>query len=101
MYKLMPQSYRKKLMNLMKYSGSKTDPAIFCNYSFAISLVIGFIASFFISVDLFFFWAVFTGGFFGLFHGFLLLAVDKRTKFVESILPDVLQIIAANVFFPR
>jgi len=97
MYKLMPQWYKKKIKNLMTYSGSNTDPAMFCNYSLSISAALGFVVSYLINVDLFFFWAVLTAGIFGLFHGFLLLAVDKRTKFVESILPDVLQIIAANV----
>ncbi len=35
--------------------------------------------------------------FFGLFHGFLILAVDRRTKFIEKILPDALQLMAANI----
>lgn len=97
MYKLMPQSYKKKLKSLLKFSGSKTSPSSFCNFSFALSIVIGFFASYFLNVNLLLLWIVFSAGLFALFHGFLLLAVDKRTRFVESILPDALQIIAANV----
>jgi len=97
MYKLMPRIYKKNLENLLIYSGSKTKDDVFCNYSFAISAVLGFVVSFALNINLFLLWPVFSIVFFALFHGFLILAVDKRTKFVEMILPDALQIVAANV----
>ena len=97
MYKIMPRVYKEKLDDLLRYSGSKTKPEIFTNYSFTISLVLGFVISYAASLDLMIFWPMLFAGFFALFHGFLVLAVDKRTKFVESILPDALLIIAANI----
>lgn len=97
MYKLMPRSYKKKIKDLLKYSGSKTNEEVFINYTFAVSTALGFILSYVININLLLFWPILFLAFFGLFHGFLILAVEKRTNFVETILPDALQIVAANV----
>ena len=97
MYKLMPRVYREKVKEMLVFSGSKKTPEGFINYSFALSLTIGFVVSLFVINYFIYIWAVVFIGVFSLFHGFLILAVDKRTKFVESILPDALQLMSANM----
>ncbi|UCD07562.1 MAG: type II secretion system F family protein [Candidatus Aenigmatarchaeota archaeon] len=93
----MPRSYKEKIEELLKFSGSRKSPQGFVNYSITISIAIGFIAALFVRE-----YALLMGvgvfiAFFGLFHGFLILAVDRRTKFIEKILPDALQLMAANI----
>lgn len=93
----MPRIYREKLDELLLFSGSKTKNSVFCNYSFSLSLIIGFFAAYIIGINLLIMWPLLFLGLFALFHGFLMLSMDKRTKFVEMILPDALQIVAANI----
>jgi pilus assembly protein TadC len=93
----MPRSYKRKIEELLKFSGSKKSPQGFVNYTFTISIAMGFIAALFVRE-----YALLMGvgvfiAFFGLFHGFLILAVDRRTKFIERILPDAMQLMAANI----
>jgi hypothetical protein len=96
-HKLMPRAYIKRIENLLIYSGSRKGPASFVNRTFIVSIIfavlagIVFLDSFIIAFPLIFI-AVFS-----LLHGMLILAVDKRSKFVESILPDALQLMAANI----
>jgi hypothetical protein len=97
LYRLMPRSYRRKVENLLKYSGSKRTYRNFFNrtfvVSFSLAMVAGglFIANFFLA-----FIIGFVAGF-SMLHGFLILAVEKRSKFVERILPDALQLMSANI----
>ncbi len=97
MYKLMPRGYKEKIEELLIFSGSKTRPDSFVNFTFALSLGLGLGAAFISGLDILIFWPIFFVSFLALLHGLLILAVDKRTKFVEMILPDALQIIAANI----
>ncbi len=97
MYKLMPRAYKEKIKELLIFSGSKTRPDSYVNFTFALSLGLGLGAAFLSGLDILIFGPVFFLVFLALLHGLLILAVDKRTKFVEMILPDALQIIAANI----
>lgn len=95
-YRLLGQGYRNRIGEWIKYSGSKMTPKGFSNYSFAFSLLFGFIAGL-IFRNLFV--IIFPAAFLGLLllmHGFLVLAVERRAKFVENMLPDALQLMAAN-----
>lgn len=82
---------------LLTYSGSRKGPASFVNRTFIVSLVAALGAGFvfFDSFLLAFPMAFVTV--FSLLHGLLILAVDKRSRFVEQILPDALQLMAANI----
>jgi len=96
-YKLMPRRYKRWLDEMFRLLESKTSPEKFTNYAFAISLAIGFLlgilsGTYFIPVWIAIFISIFI-----LFHGFIILAVDKRARFVEEILPDALQLMAANM----
>lgn len=97
MYKLMPRKYREKIADLLKFSGSKRTPQGFINYAITFSIGIGLILAFFAKEYFFFIWGAVSIGVFILFHGFIILAVDRRTKFIEKILPDALQLMAANI----
>jgi len=93
----MPRKYKNNLRLWLLYSGSKKTPEKFFNFAFFISLVFGLgLALVFRQYSVLPFLIGFLG-FFALFHGFLILAMDKRTRFVEKILPDALQLIAANI----
>ncbi|MEM7815877.1 MAG: type II secretion system F family protein [Candidatus Aenigmatarchaeota archaeon] len=97
LYKLMPRAYKEKVQELITFSGSRKSPSHFfytsLMVSLSISLLIGIVAYKY-------FWIVFPAifvGVFGFFHGLLYLAVERRTRFVENILPDALQLVAANI----
>jgi flagellar protein FlaJ len=96
MYKIMPELYKKRVEEWLKLSGSKKSPQNFVNYSFSFSIALGFLLSIFIGGNILFVWAIGTVSLFLLFHGLLILAVDRRTAFVERVLPDALQLMAAN-----
>ena len=87
----MPKFYKEKIEEWIVFSGSKKKPEGFVNYSFAISFALSFLVAMLIPMYMIYMWiAVFTG-MFTLFHGFLVLAIEKRTKFVEgpSLLPKI------------
>ncbi|MBI4175742.1 MAG: type II secretion system F family protein [Candidatus Aenigmarchaeota archaeon] len=97
MYRIMPNGYKRKISELLVFSGSNRSPVNFVNYSFSISLAIGFVMGL---LAMPYFLVLFPAGFLGflgLSHGMLYLAVDRRSKFVERILPDALQLVAANM----
>jgi flagellar protein FlaJ len=93
---LLGEGYRRRIGEWIRYSGSKATTKGFANYAFAFSLCIGFFIGLFARQ---YFIIAFPAGFacmFLLMHGFLILAVERRTRFVENILPDALQLMAAN-----
>lgn len=93
----MPRRYKEKIAELLKFSGSRKSPERFVNTNFIISIVVGVALALFFTES---YLLAFIAGFaviFGLMHGFLILAVDRRTKFIEGILPDALQLMAANI----
>jgi archaellum biogenesis protein FlaJ (TadC family) len=97
MYLFMPNAYRRKIESLIKFSGSRNTPSSFFSKTLFMSLVFAVMVGVIFRESFFY---AFTAGFlisFALFHGFLLLAVEKRTKFVERVLPDALQLMAANI----
>lgn len=96
LYQLTPDRYKRKIRSLLLYAGSKRKPKNFFNTAFIFSLIIGLAAGALVSP---YFVFMFPGLFIGVFvlaHGVLILAVDKRARFVENILPDALQLMAAN-----
>ena len=97
MYKLMPNYYKAKINELLIFAGSKKSVKNFINYSFSLSFAISFIVALFTGTYFAFVWPTVFLGVFALFHGILILAVDRRTKFVEKILPDALQLMSANM----
>ena len=95
-YKLSPRGYKKKLNEWLKFSGSKRSARHFVNNVFAVSFAAGFVGALFLREYFFLAWIAVFLGVFALLHGFLALGVDRRSKYVENILPDALQLMAAN-----
>ncbi len=95
-YNIMPGRYKTKIKDMLRYSGSKIRPKSFVNYTFTFSLLIGFIAALLIKRYFYLSWLIVFVAVFFLMHGFLLLAIERRAGFVENILPDALQLMAAN-----
>jgi pilus assembly protein TadC len=97
MYKLMPRRYRKRIEELLKFSGSRKTPQGFVNYAITLSIAVGFVIALLAMEYFLIIWVAVFAGMLILMHGFLILAVDRRTKFIEKILPDALQLMAANI----
>lgn len=95
-YRVMPERYKKGVESLLEYAGSKRSPKNFTNVSFVVSVVAGLIFGALAGALFAVVFIVFFLGIFALLHGFLVLAVERRARFVESILPDALQLMAAN-----
>ena len=95
-YRIMPASYKRKIKAMLRDSGSRRDPSGFTNPVFLLSLAVAIVGGYF-SGELFPYVAagLFTG-LFVFFHGALSLAADRRAGFVEKLLPDALQLMAAN-----
>jgi hypothetical protein len=92
----MPLGYQKWVEELLVMSGSRKSPKGFFNYILSFSFALGFLAAVFVKSYFLVVWFGIFIGLFLLFHGFLVLAVERRTSFVENILPDALQLMAAN-----
>jgi len=97
MYRFMPIRYKKKIEELLLFSGSKRTPSHFFSTSLIMSIIVALILA---MLGQKYFWILLPTLFlsvFGFFHGMLYLAVERRTRFVENILPDALQLVAANI----
>ncbi|NIP40116.1 MAG: hypothetical protein GTN37_00795 [Candidatus Aenigmarchaeota archaeon] len=82
---------------MIEFSGMKTTPEKYITNSLVMSLIIAGVIAFFVSAYMVYvFIGVFCGIFF-LLNGWLILAVDRRRNFVENVLPDALELTAANI----
>ena len=97
MYRLMPRRYKGKIQELITFSGGKKSPSHFFYTSLIMSLVLALVMAVIVrQYSLYIFLVVFLSVF-GFMHGLLYLAVERRTRYVENILPDALQLVAANI----
>lgn len=105
MYRFLAKFYPKKLRenyrDLLRYSGIKINSDKFigfiAGFGSLLSLTIGFYLSLFFNIP---FWISSIGSFFFfqvVIYFWLLLRADAKGKFVEEILPDVLQLMASNL----
>jgi len=103
-YAISPKGYKKWIEKYLQYDDFKISPIRLIGFLFLFGLGLSFTISFMlfllvhVSVLLFFIAWI---GIFATFeiaaHGILVLISDNRANFVEEILPDVLQIISANL----
>jgi pilus assembly protein TadC len=96
-HRLMPRGYMRRIESLLMYSGSRKGPASFVNRTFVVSIISAVVAGLVFFDSFLVAFPVAFVAVFSLLHGFLILAVDKRSRFVERILPDALQLMAANI----
>lgn len=97
LYRLMPRRYQRKIQELITFSGGRKSPAHFFYTSLIMSLTIGLIMGAILINYIAFILPIIFFSTFLFFHGFLYLAVERRTRYVENILPDALQLVAANI----
>jgi pilus assembly protein TadC len=96
-----PKGLRKSFMQLLQYSNIKISPDRFLGFLLLFSLSIAFVAAF----DLYAmyrlnFVLVFIGSFVFvqvLSYVWFLMHIDQKSTFVESVLPDALQLMASNL----
>ncbi|MCD6591076.1 MAG: type II secretion system F family protein [Candidatus Aenigmarchaeota archaeon] len=96
-YKFLPKRYLNRIRNKLELAGMKTKAEKYINIAFISSVAIGFLIAFLIKI---YFYIVFIGVFcamFLFFDAYLTLAIDKRKSFVENVLPDALELMAANI----
>ncbi|MBI2140379.1 type II secretion system F family protein [Candidatus Woesearchaeota archaeon] len=97
----LPENITKNYFSLLKYSGVKSPPERFLGFVVVFGVLLGFAGMFFSGIFfgfslLFSFLAAFAG-FQMLVYVSLMLRADAKARFVESILPDVLQLMASNL----
>ena len=99
--RLFPKKIKKNLGNLLRYSTIEVPPERFLGFQVLFILLLSLALSFYISPAL-------TLPFFLVFivlillletglYVFLVLSADSKAKFIDSILPDVLQLMASNL----
>ncbi len=96
-YKFFPKRYREHIRGKLLFAGMTTRCESYINKSFMVSLVLAALLAVAIrNYALFVFIGVFIGSFL-MFNAYLTLAVEKRKNFVENVLPDALELMAANM----
>ena len=96
-YRLFPKSYRNHISRKLLLAGMDKTSESYINFSFIASLVIALVLTVMVRVyPLFVFIGVFVAVFM-FFNAYLTLAIDKRRNFVENVLPDALELMAANI----
>jgi len=99
--KLMPREMVKKIRKHMMYSNIRIEPTRFLGFMIVFGLLIalvisftthatGILAAYMAIIPVFIFVE-------GLFYVLLLMSVDSKTRFVENVLPDALQLMASNI----
>ena len=98
---LYPRKLRTHYQQLLNYANNKTPANKFIAISLVIGLVITIFLSFFIRIFLDFSLFLIIPAVFiitqGAVYAWLNLTADSRAKFVETLLPDVLQLMASNL----
>ncbi len=96
-YRFFPQKYREGIREKLLYAGMTGTAESYINKSFMISLILAAALAVLVrAYALPVFIGIF-GGVFLLANAYLTLAVDKRKNFVENVLPDALELMAANM----
>ena len=99
--KLIPKKLRETYIELLKYSGMKVDPENFLGFIIILGLGLGFGIAFYpaaaYNLDYFLIAAIIFIVIELLFFSSLILKADQKSKFVESILPDFLQLMSSNL----
>lgn len=97
MSRFTPFIYKKKIGGMLKEAGMTTKPEDY----FLRSVIISAVASAGISYFAGDFWPIVLAGvfvsFLALLHGLIYIAIEKRVNFIENILPDTLELMAANM----
>jgi flagellar protein FlaJ len=97
LYRFIPPRYRNWVRKMIELSGMKTKPEKYIARSLIMSIAIAGLVSLFTGAYMVYvFVGVFCGMFF-LLNAWLILAVDRRSNFVENVLPDALELTAANI----
>jgi flagellar protein FlaJ len=97
LYKFFPTGYREHIREKLLLAGMTTRCENYINKAFMTSLVIALLLAVMVrNYALFVFIGVFIGSFL-MFNAYLTLAVEKRKNFVENVLPDALELMAANM----
>ena len=97
MYRLMPRRYKGKIEELILYSGGEKSPSHFFHTSLIMSLVLALVMSVVVRQYAAYMFIIVFVSVLGFMHGMLYLAVERRSRYVENILPDALQLVAANI----
>lgn len=96
-YKFFPKSYRESVRKKLKLAGMDTSPESFVNKIFLMSMVGAVIITLVVKLMPIFVFIASFAAVFVFFNVYLSLAIDRRKAFAEKVLPDALELMAANV----
>lgn len=98
---LYPKKYREEIKKLLFYCGINTDVNVYLSkiiiFGFVASIVLGFLLSLFIKLNVFIMIIIAFILVQGSLYAWLVLNADSRALFVETLLPDVLQLMSSNL----
>jgi len=97
LYVFFPRKYRENVREKLGLAGMKSSSESYINKSVIISLVIATLITAVVKVYAFFVFVTVFAGVFFFFNSYLSLAIERRKNFVEDILPDALELVAANI----
>ncbi|MFC1768662.1 type II secretion system F family protein [Nanoarchaeota archaeon] len=96
-----PKNLKEKYIQLLRYSDVQDNPLKFIGFvilnGFLLSIVFGFVLNIFYDIPLYLTIPIAFIAIQLLVYFILMLKADKKAKFVENILPDVLQLMASNL----
>ena len=95
--KFVPRFYEKWVARQLSFAGSERDPNKFIRKMFIVSLAIGIGAGFLLRAYMLYVIPMVFFLLFILFNFLILLSVDRRSRFVDEILPDALMLVSANI----
>lgn len=105
MYRLISRFVPRRLVKnygaLLRYSNIKINPESFVGFVVSTGFLFALASSFFVSLkfefSLLLVFLIIFASFEILFYMWLVLKADKKSKFVETVLPDVLQLMSSNL----
>tara|TARA_Y100000310_G_scaffold144893_3_gene144235 strand:- start:48229 stop:49203 length:975 start_codon:yes stop_codon:yes gene_type:complete len=100
-YKIYPKKLKENYQKLLDYCTIETPLINFLGLHFIIGLVTAILLALFLKIFINFPTTILFIGFFFLYQGiiyaWLVLTADSRAKFIETLLPDALQLMASNL----
>ncbi len=95
--RILPHFYKAKIGEMLSDAGMSPEIDKFFMKALIVSIVAASITGFFAGEYIIFVYIGVFVGTFALMHGLIYIAMEKRVTFVEEILPDTLELMAANM----
>lgn len=99
--RIFPRNIKESIRKLLEYSNIEVDVNRFMGFqllfSFLLSVIVAFYAWIFLKYSIWIVFGVFFVSTQAFVYMWLLLSADKKGRFIESVLPDALQLMSSNL----